>query len=193
MTKKKYITDLNNQFINHREVAALLHKTGSFANQLLNYIQQYAIDDTISIPTKDGQIRHIPIFHYGTKHGKGYGLYMFEKTLPSFLKKHMENLIDLGLEREKVYAFLSMIPQISADEKENHDLWLLSKVANKITSNPRVAPLIAKHIKNKYLTETFSVTDKETGQTRTESMFIFAPSKLGKSALYLKGEAVNEF
>lgn len=193
MTKKKHILDLNNQFINHREVAALLHKTGSFANQLLNYIQQHAIDDSIVVETKEGKTHHIPIFHYGTKNGKGFGLYMFEKALPNFLKKHMENLIELGLEREKAYAFLGLIPQISADEKKHHNLCLLNKIAGKISSNPRVVPLIAKHIKNTYLTETFFVTDEETGQTRKESMFIFAPSKLGKSALYLKSEAVDEF
>ena len=192
---KKNIVDLNQNFTSIKEISLLLHKTSKFNQIIEDYIQKNALNETISFLFPNNEKRPIRIFHYGTKEGKKFGLYIYNKALLPFLKKHQENLIELGVERERIYALLNIIPSLSVDEKtkEKDNLLLIGKIATKFTNNPRVTCLLTKYIKDTFLTATYPALDESTGAQIQKNMFCFSPSVRGRSAVYLVKEALPFF
>ena len=192
---KKSIVDLNQNFTSIKDLCLLLHKTSKFSKIIEDYIQENALKETISFLFPNNEKRPVRIFHYGTKEGKKFGLYIYRKALLPFLKNHQENLIKLGVERERIYALLNIIPSLSVDEKtkEKDNLILIGKIATKFTNNPRVACLLTQYIKDTFLTASYVITDENTGKQIQKNMFCFSPSVRGRSAVYLLKEALPFF
>ena len=88
---KKNIVDLNQNFTSIKELCLLLHKASKFNKIIEDYIQENALNETISFLFPNNEKRSIRVFHYGTKEGKKFGLYIYNKALLPFLKKHQEN------------------------------------------------------------------------------------------------------
>ncbi|MBO7244717.1 MAG: hypothetical protein J6V53_05500 [Alphaproteobacteria bacterium] len=191
----KHILNLNKNFISINDLCLLFHKQAKFCKVLQEYIQQQAINDTAPFILKDKTIKQIPIFHVGMKEGKEYGVYLFKKALPFFLKSHLNKLIEIGVERERIYSLLNWIPTLTAEEKvqKRDNLVLLNQIATKFSNNTHVVSLLTQYIKDNWLTDTYTLLNPLTNQSEEKHMFCFSPSLRGRSAVYLYKEALPHF
>lgn len=192
---KNHLVDLNQNFFSMKDLCLLLHKSTSFHKVLEKYIEENALEESIELALSNHEKRNVRIFHYGTKEGKNFGLYIYRKAILDFFSKHQENLISLGVERERIYALLKRIPTVLAEEKiKNPDnLILIGKIASKFTNNPRIVSLLTQYIKKTCLTATYVIPGEGKDTLLEKSMFCYSPSVRGRSAVYLFKNALPYF
>lgn len=188
----KYI-QLNNNFISMNEFASLLHKQPSFGKVLRKYFEQHMLDELIEITTNSGKTRKIPVFHYGVKKSNRPGFYIYKKILIPFVKRHINELEQLGIPRENFLATMGKIPVVYGEEKENLNLVNLWNLSAKCSYNSKITKDISHEIKRIYLTDTFLKKDPITGEEVETPMFVFVKPKMGQSGVFIHREAIPTF
>lgn len=176
-----------------KELYGLLHKKTENYQILSDYIRQNLMQETAPFKLPDGQVKALHLFHT-IKSGKNtQHLYIIRSAIPYFLKKYLNELIKLDIPRENIYATLKLIPTLLVSSRSNPNYLMIWNVAARCTRNSKITSKFAQYIKEKYLLETYPLTDTETGEVRQEPMFVFSKKAVGKNAVFMKKEALPIF
>ncbi len=173
-----------------KDLYVRLHKRADTHHILSDYIKENLMDETALFQMADKTVKELHLFHTRKK-GKKAPLYILTSAIPSFLKKHTNELVKLGIPRENIYAALGLISthQATDDKSQLVQLW---NITMRCTRNSKIVSRLSDFIKEKYLLETYSSTDSN-GNTTKKPLFVFVKHKVGKCAVFMKKEGVKTF
>lgn len=187
-------TYINADFLNMEELAVALYKRTTFASILKKYMLEHVIGETIDLKNLNGEVQTYPLVQKGVKYfSRQEDVYINKRFVKSFIKRHFDALVELGVPVENLYYAQGLIHEISYQTIEQSNLVKLWNVSSKVHNNSKIVPYITHYIKTHYLTETFPSKDPETGKEREEQMFVFVKPPQGKNGVGIKKEAVPYF
>ncbi len=97
-------------FLTITQLAKFLNKSTIFANALAQKIKAHYLEETALAQTTEG-VKNIPVFSKAFTKTGSITIYADTRALPSFLKKHKQELEKLGIKEKSIENLISMATQ----------------------------------------------------------------------------------